>query len=81
MCNEVSLAAVSPVANGLHMVLQSTGCPKPVTDLVAVRPVTSLSEVFEEHEVFCNEKERWYAMVKQHARCLTNVLERDWHAS
>ena len=41
------MAAVLPVANGLDVVLMKVECPKPVTRLVAVRPVT----IFDEHEV------------------------------
>ena len=43
----VSLAAVSPVASGLDVVLMKVECPKPVTKLVAVKPVT----ICDEHEV------------------------------
>ena len=53
-CKFVSLAAVSPVANGLDVVLVNAECPKPVTKLVAVKPVTSLCGLFGPHEVFCN---------------------------
>ena len=47
----VSLAAVSPVANWLDVVLMNADCPKPVTKLVAVKPVTSLSRPLDEHEM------------------------------
>ena len=40
----VSLAAVLPVANGLDVVLMKVECPKPVTRLVAVKPVTILDK-------------------------------------
>ena len=48
----VSLAAESPVANGLGVVSMSAECPQPVTNLVAVKLVTSLCE-FGPPEVLC----------------------------
>ena len=47
----VSLAAVLPVANGLAVVSMDAEYAKPVTTLVAVKPVTSLSRQLDEHEM------------------------------
>ena len=47
----VSLAAVSPVASGLDVVLMKVECPKLLAKLVALKPVT----IFDEREVFRKE--------------------------
>ena len=43
---------MTPVANGLDVVLTGAECPNSMTKLVAVKPVTSLLGSFDEHEMF-----------------------------
>ena len=48
------LAAVTPVANELDVVLTNAEFSKTVAKLVAVKPVTSMSKPLDEHVMFCN---------------------------
>ena len=54
MLNDGLLAAVTPVANELDMVLTCDECSKTVAKLVAVKPVTSMSKTLDEHVTFCS---------------------------
>ena len=53
MLSDGPLAAVTPVANELDVVLRDDKCPKTVARLVAVRPVTSVSRPLDEHMTLC----------------------------
>ena len=55
MWNDFLLAAVMPVTNGVNEVLTSDENPKPLTNLVAAKPVASLSSRCDEYGLFCNE--------------------------
>ena len=58
MLNDGSLAAVTPVANELDMVLTCDECSKTVAKLVAVKPVTSMSKTLDEPVTFCSGSEK-----------------------
>ena len=61
MCKLVSLAAVSPVANGLNVVLMNAECPRSATELVAAKPVTSCqdNETGLKYAEWCGVDEIW----------------------
>ena len=58
MQNDFPLAAGMLVTNGLRVVWTCVECSRAMTNLVAVKPVTSVSRPLDEHDMYCNVYEK-----------------------